>query len=306
MYDGTIVGWDPGGHFDASPLFHVKHDDGHDEDLEEHEATAAIAVFSFQGDDWQADHLWVGKRVRRTTAGTTTDGTIVAWDPTGFKDEPPEPLFHAVHDDGDEEDLEEHEAQAAILAAATAQAEAYAKAEGLTLEPAKNIDNKSGYNGRCERRVVASSRSGRAGSASARTTRPRRRRSHARVISQSKRHGCTAAADGGGGGGEGEAVADAKAEGLTLEPARTATTRYNGVRRRRTVASRRSSGSTACTARRRRRRSHARALAAAGAPPPLPPPKKNLSAEAAKAVDAAAAEGLTLERSERSSRGTTA
>ena len=70
MYDGTIIGWDPGGHFDASPLFHVKHDDGQPEDLEEHEATAAIAVFSFHdsgndgGDDgdWQADHLWVGKR----------------------------------------------------------------------------------------------------------------------------------------------------------------------------------------------------------------------------------------------------
>ena len=89
----------------------------------------------------------MGKRVRRTTAGTTTDGTIVGWDPTGFKDEPPEPLFHVVHDDGDAEDLEEHEAKAAIEAAAAAQAEAYAKAEGLTLEPSKNSDNTTGYNG---------------------------------------------------------------------------------------------------------------------------------------------------------------
>ena len=47
----------------------------------------------------------------------------------------------------------------------------------------------------------------------------------------------------------------------------------------------------------------ARALAAAAAPLPPLPSKKGLSAEAAQAVNDAAAEGLTFERSERSSSG---
>ena len=197
VFDGTIVGWDPTGFEDVAPLFHVKHNDGDSEDLEEHEAKAAMAVFSFEprpgGDDWKADHLWVGKRVRRTTAGTTNDGTIVAWDPTGFQDEPPEPLFHVVHDDGDEEDLEEHEAKAAILAAAVAQAEASAKAEGLTLEPSTRSDNKTGYDGvtddgggRFRAQFGAKRKLSRSGTA--RTTRPRRRRSHAHVRSRAARH----------------------------------------------------------------------------------------------------------------------
>ena len=42
---------------------------------------------------------------------TPYTGTIVGWDPLGF--EGVAPLFHVVHDDGDEEDLEEHEVEPA-------------------------------------------------------------------------------------------------------------------------------------------------------------------------------------------------
>ena len=94
-------------------------------------SSASTAAGATPAEEWQTDHDLVGRKVRRfdpSFPGETFNGTIVGWDPTGFQDEPPEPLFHVRHDDGDEEDLEEHEAEEAI-AAAKAEAEAAAGRE---------------------------------------------------------------------------------------------------------------------------------------------------------------------------------
>eukprot|EP00941_MAST-03F_sp_MAST-3F-sp1_P003515 g3515.t1 len=54
-------------------------------------------------------HEWIGKRVRRILPGYgVTDGKIVRWIPAG-DDTDEEALWHMVHDDGDEEDLDEKE-----------------------------------------------------------------------------------------------------------------------------------------------------------------------------------------------------
>ena len=77
-------------------------------------SSASTAAGATPAEEWQTDHDLVGRKVRRfdpSFPGETFNGTIVGWDPTGFQDEPPEPLFHVRHDDGDEEDLEEHEAR---------------------------------------------------------------------------------------------------------------------------------------------------------------------------------------------------
>ena len=227
-----------------------------------------MAVFSFHdgGGDWQADHLWVGKRVRRTTA----DGTIVGWDPTGFKDEPPEPLFHVVHDDGDEEDLEEHEAQAAFLAAAAAQAKAYAKAEGLTLGAAKISGNTTGYNGVAETaggRFVATYAKQRFGTYD---TPQEAALARARELAK---QGALAAPP----MTAAEAVAAAEAEGLTLEPATRSnnSTGYNGVCAApsgRFQAQSKLGGHGWYATAEEAALARARALAAAGVPVPPPPP----------------------------------
>ena len=142
VFDGTIVGWDPTGFEDVAPLFHVKHNDGDSEDLEEHEAKAAMAVFSFQGDDWQADHVWVEKRVRpRPPTARSSPGTRRASGRAAGAALPRGPRRRRRRGLGGAR------GKAAIEAAATAQAEASAQAEGLTLEPSTRSDNTTGYDG---------------------------------------------------------------------------------------------------------------------------------------------------------------
>ena len=63
---------------------------------------------------------WVGRRVTRSGTDTGTgqywemDGQIVGWLPKNLNDGVA--LWHVVHDDGDEEDLDEAEAEAAVAA----------------------------------------------------------------------------------------------------------------------------------------------------------------------------------------------
>ena len=73
------------------------------------------------GDDWLFEgHELMGKRVARIFGGKRRGeervvvGRIVKWVPADAEDEWSETLFHCVHDDGDEEDLDEDEAVEAI------------------------------------------------------------------------------------------------------------------------------------------------------------------------------------------------
>ena len=102
-------------------------DDGDEEDLEECEVDEGLRAFdekALEGEWRDHGHAYVGKRVLRSFgAGTGSAkrarrqslGTIVRWLPAGAEADEPE-LFRAVHDDGDEEDLEGFEAEEAIQA----------------------------------------------------------------------------------------------------------------------------------------------------------------------------------------------
>ena len=72
--------------------------------------------------EWLTDgHAKIGKRVVRSFARSVhkparlVHGTIAKWLPAGAAADEPA-LFRCVHDDGDEEDLEEDEAEEAIAA----------------------------------------------------------------------------------------------------------------------------------------------------------------------------------------------
>lgn len=81
-------------------------------------AAAAPEVAPEAAEVWRAEgHGFLGRRVLRTyDLGKTALATIVRWLPAGenVSDEPM--LFRVVHDDGDEEDLEEDEADEAVRA----------------------------------------------------------------------------------------------------------------------------------------------------------------------------------------------
>jgi hypothetical protein len=73
--------------------------------------------------EWRVDgHPWLGERVRRTSWATKRyadgyhDGTLTAWLPEGEDPDGDPALWRMVHDDGDEEDLEEHEVCEALVA----------------------------------------------------------------------------------------------------------------------------------------------------------------------------------------------
>jgi len=64
--------------------------------------------------EWQAfGHTWVGRRVRRFFGNTPVDGQVTAYMPPGYGEDEPA-LWHLVHDDGDEEDLEERDVRDAM------------------------------------------------------------------------------------------------------------------------------------------------------------------------------------------------
>jgi hypothetical protein len=114
---GTITKWLAADAAAGEPaLFHAVHDDGDAEDLEEEEAEEAAERFDeeeMSRADWLRDgHPLVGTRVARTFGKRTVLGTVVKW--LAASEQAAEPaLFRVVHDDGDEEDLEEEEAQEA-------------------------------------------------------------------------------------------------------------------------------------------------------------------------------------------------
>ena len=134
---GTVTGWLPACKVQGEPaLFRIVHDDGDEEDLEEEEAADAIEAFdltAMEKEDWRTGgHPFIGREVLRTFESdggggggggggskrkrTVARGTITKWLPADEANGEP-PLWRCVHVDGDEEDLEEHEAKEAIEAA---------------------------------------------------------------------------------------------------------------------------------------------------------------------------------------------
>ena len=93
-------------------LFHMVHDDGDEEDLEYVEAKEAINNAKEGVEGWVTEgHDFIGKRACRVFNGSNTLGTITAYLPA--HDDDPE-LFHIVHDDGDEEDVEHKDTKEAV------------------------------------------------------------------------------------------------------------------------------------------------------------------------------------------------
>ena len=81
-----------------------------------YDESAEAAAEALEG--WRYDgHEWIGARVRRSYEKTKaiSVGTIRKWLPADPATGDP-PLWRAVHDDGDEEDLEEHEVKEAVEA----------------------------------------------------------------------------------------------------------------------------------------------------------------------------------------------
>ena len=101
----------------------AEHDDGDREELEEDEVLAAIEAFAAAApavapgaEVWRAEgHTYLSRRVLRSFDDGKVEvlGTIVKW----LEEDKEEPaLFRVVHDDGDEEDLEEEEVIEAMAA----------------------------------------------------------------------------------------------------------------------------------------------------------------------------------------------
>ena len=66
-------------------LWHVLHDDGDEEDLEEGEMAAALGAHAegrSEPHGWQSSgHPWIGQRVRRFFDYQVGDGTVAGWLP---------------------------------------------------------------------------------------------------------------------------------------------------------------------------------------------------------------------------------
>jgi len=89
-------------------------DDSEEEDDEWSEAEEAPKSEHRRGPEWRTHGCdVVGRRAARTFHGKVHHGTITRWLPADGEDCA---LFHMMHDDGDEEDLEEDEVDAALRA----------------------------------------------------------------------------------------------------------------------------------------------------------------------------------------------
>ena len=83
-------------------------DEWHDEAWDDERAGGSEEAWEEEG------HEWVGARLARDFGKSKPSiGRIVRWLPAGGSDDEPA-LFHMLHDDGDEEDLEEHEVAAGL------------------------------------------------------------------------------------------------------------------------------------------------------------------------------------------------
>jgi hypothetical protein len=115
----TIIKWLPAGENpETEPaLFRAVHDDADEEDLVEAEVEEGLACFgrlAMERAEWRPDgHKFVGAKIARRFGKRTVLARISKWLPADETDGEPA-LFRAVHDDGDEEDLEEAEAAQAI------------------------------------------------------------------------------------------------------------------------------------------------------------------------------------------------
>ena len=119
---GTVRKWLPADEAEGEPaLYRIVHDDGDQEELEEDEVEAAVADFLADAPVEVTNELWrteghelIGLRLVREFDGAGEElATITQW--LAADEASGEPaLFRAVHDDGDEEDLEEDEAREAI------------------------------------------------------------------------------------------------------------------------------------------------------------------------------------------------
>ena len=145
--DGVVVAWLPA-QADDPALWHVRHDDGDEEDLDENEMQSAISAHVEQqpcSPEWCTEgHEWIGERVVRVFGGERIGGVVTRWLPKG---KGRRAMWHLRHDDGDEEDLYENEAHAAIMAAAAAvaadKAEKAAKAAAAKAAAAKAAATKA-------------------------------------------------------------------------------------------------------------------------------------------------------------------
>ena len=141
VFDGEVTGGEIMRWNRKAALWHMVHDDGDEEDLELAEVKAALrlatkqaaqdprragagagaeggalpagaqkdgaAVELQEGGAWSTSHAYVGKRAARVFDGEVTGGEIMRWNRKAA-------LWHMVHDDGDEEDLELAEVKAAL------------------------------------------------------------------------------------------------------------------------------------------------------------------------------------------------
>ena len=113
IVDGKIIGYQPPRDGNKA-LWHVRHDDGDEEDLEEFEVKWAIeAKNKDEKEGWitiDSRDYWIGKRAIH---GDVEGRVVAAWLPK-YEDRLIQvPLWCFMHDDGDCEDLEQYEVDAA-------------------------------------------------------------------------------------------------------------------------------------------------------------------------------------------------
>lgn len=100
--------------------WHIKFDDGDECDLAYDEVSDAIWNARVVDEEWKTDpkdNKLLGRRVRRPFGYGFAKGTIVAYLPEGNLDEEEYEMWHVIHDhDGDHEDLEKAEIDAALTA----------------------------------------------------------------------------------------------------------------------------------------------------------------------------------------------
>ena len=93
-------------------------DSSEDEAAQEDEKDADDGAVDWATDGQTTGHPYIGQRVAVLHDGTISRGTIRMWVPANEDADDDPALFHMVHDDGDDEDLEEFEVEAAIKRAA--------------------------------------------------------------------------------------------------------------------------------------------------------------------------------------------
>ena len=118
VVDGKIIGYQPPREGNKA-LWHIRHDDGDEEDLEEFEVKWAIeAKTKDEKEGWitiDSRDYWIGKRaIRHFDDGDVEGRVVAAWLPLYEERLTQVPLWCMMHDDGEFEDLEQYEVDAAV------------------------------------------------------------------------------------------------------------------------------------------------------------------------------------------------